>query len=454
MSQTTIQKFLKKNRETKKKIALIGDAMVDEYHAVSVNRISPEFPMPIMWSPKNSPIRRPGGVANVACQFRHFNVDAKLFTFSDPLLDQVLEEHSLSNDGLNIDGLVPVKSRFLDGEVQVVRWDCEDSNYGMPYKDICDLQRELKTIIRRSTKDTDVVILSDYNKGFFDEGDWTGLFQNSFTIVDPKDNPLERWMCCDVFKPNYNEAVSLTGGITDWKDQVRYFESVMHCNSVVITFGDKGVKGKWDGSFFEYYPCDSVKAASVVGAGDCFCAGLAMAVSHGFSGLDAVEIAYKMGAKYVQRGLNRPIVPAELVCDKIVEPEDLANRDFKLSFTNGCFDILHEGHLETLKFSKSKGDKLVVALNSDESVRRLKGESRPIKDLRQRMKLMAAFEFVDFVISFDEDTPQEVMEKIKPDVLVKGSQYELKNIIGADDVPEVYRAPMVEGLSTTLLIGK
>ena len=127
-------------------------------------------------------------------------------------------------------------------------------------------------------------------------------------------------------------------------------------------------------------------------------------------------------------------------------------RDFHLAFTNGCFDILHEGHLNTLRFAKSKGDKLVVALNSDASIKRLKGEGRPIKPLDQRMAVMAALDMVDFVVSFDEDTPQQVIEKIRPDALIKGADWETGAIVGSDIVPEVYRAPILEGLSTTRFV--
>lgn len=457
-----IKSFLHKNRtEIRRDVALVGDGMVDEYHKVSVNRISPEFPMPIMLTDEQvhgTTVSKPGGIANVAFQMQNFNVSAELFCFSDALLDSVLAQHSLfGNSTRSLQGYnayVPRKHRFIDGHVQVVRWDEEMKNYGLSNDKLAEFQDKMKQLLLRDSNCYRHAVLSDYNKGFFAGDDnWIQYLPDSYTIVDPKAGPLSKWRGCEVFKPNYKEACDLTG-VTCWKTQARILKKELGCEAVLITCGGDGVKGFWGDQEIDFCPDSKVKVLSVVGAGDCFCAGLVMAVSHNFTGLEAVEIAYGMGAQYVQHDLNRPIYPVELSKDKLVDPEDLANRDFKLSFTNGCFDILHEGHLQTLRFAKSKGDKLVVALNSDESIRRLKGEGRPIKKLEQRANIMAAFEFVDFVVSFDEDTPAEVLAKIKPDVLVKGSQYELEKIVGADTVKEVYRAPMVDGVSTTALIGR
>jgi len=191
---------------------------------------------------------------------------------------------------------------------------------------------------------------------------------------------------------------------------------------------------------------------SVIGAGDCFAAVFGMAVGHGFTVAESAEIAWNAGAVYVQRKMNRPIIPAEVSWDGIVEPDDLLDRDFKLVFTNGCFDILHKGHLQTLRFAKEKGDKLVVALNTDESVRRLKGEDRPVKPLEQRMAVVAALDCVDFVVSFSENTPLELIQKIRPEVLVKGADYRPEEIVGADVVPELFRAPIIDGLSTSCFL--
>jgi D-beta-D-heptose 7-phosphate kinase/D-beta-D-heptose 1-phosphate adenosyltransferase len=301
----------------------------------------------------------------------------------------------------------------------------------------------------------DVVIFSDYDKGFFaSELPWLlEKYHNAITIVDPKKGPLHKWRGCTIFKPNKKEAEDLTGK-TKWREQAKHLQNELDCESVVITDGGKKVSGVYKDQFFCFKPDNQVEVESVIGAGDTFCVFLALAVGHGFTVPEAAEIAWTAGSVYVQNNLNRPIVPAELSSDGIVAPEDLVSRDFKLVFTNGCFDLIHEGHLQTLQFAREKGDKLVVALNSDDSVKRLKGDDRPVKSLSQRLAVVAALQMVDFVVSFEEDTPFEVIKKIKPDVLVKGADYKKEEIVGADIVPEVFTAPLIPDVSTTALISR
>jgi len=163
-----------------------------------------------------------------------------------------------------------------------------------------------------------------------------------------------------------------------------------------------------------------VVADSVVGAGDCFVAFLAMCMSHQMDLLEAIQVAFEAGRIYVQRRYNKPVTPTEMrahvdpLLGKFATVEELkkGNRDFKLAFTNGAYDLMHMGHLQTLQFAKSKGDKLVVAVNTDASVRRLKGESRPIMGATQRKALLASLQVVDFVLEFDEDTPYNLIQEI------------------------------------------
>ena len=451
-----LKKFLKKNTKQALNIHCVGDAMIDEYYDVRVNRISPEFPMPIMSSSEDAPIRRPGGVANVAYQFRNFNVDATLVCFAgDKQASGVFDDHGIRllhtppSAGC---ARLPIKRRFLDGGVQVTRHDIERPLCNLEEDELEDAARQVRHAIGRARK-PDVASFSDYDKGFFSTCSYLDCYSDAITIVDAKHGPVSKWKGCNIFKPNAVEAAQLSGRRT-WREQAQHLQDELECEAVVITFGGEKVAGIWKVEFFEYRPVKKVEVRSVVGAGDCFGAFFASAVGHGFSVPEAAEIAWHAGAVYVHSNMNRPIVPAELSPDKIVTPEDLVQRDFQLVFTNGCFDLLHEGHLQTLRFAKGKGDKLVVAVNSDASVRRLKGDSRPIKTLQQRMAIMAALEMVDFVVSFDEDTPFEIIKRIRPDVLVKGADYNQRDIVGADIVPKVYQAPLLRGLSTTEFLSK
>ena len=452
-----INEFLKRNRENQLSIHCAGDAMIDEYYDVKVNRISPEFPMPIMSSTNPFPVRRPGGAANVVNQFKYFNVESLLVCWVDPTLHKILEENNINwNQRSQPCCALPVKRRFLDNGVQVVRHDIELPLCGLDEHIIDFTTLNFATNIEIRPK-PDVAILSDYNKGFFSSEEYSILHSYSdrgiTTIVDPKKGPLSKWKGCTIFKLNAKEACELTGR-TQWKEQAKQLQSELECQAVVITFGADKVCGVSGSDFFNFVPERKVIVESVIGAGDCFAAFFAMAIGHGFTVPSAAEIAWNAGSNYVMHNRNEPITPAELSLDHLVDPADLVNRNFKLVLANGCFDILHEGHLKTLEFAKSKGDKLVVALNSDASVKRLKGETRPIVPLQQRMAVMASLKMVDFVVSFDEDTPLELIKLIKPDVLVKSSEYKEGQIVGEDIVPEVYRAPHIKGLSTSMLLGE
>jgi D-beta-D-heptose 7-phosphate kinase/D-beta-D-heptose 1-phosphate adenosyltransferase len=298
------------------------------------------------------------------------------------------------------------------------------------------------------------VILSDYNKGFFSsEKNFIDLYKDTITIVDPKSKNIKKWQNCTIFKPNKKEAFELSG-LDDWKSQCEYFIEELNCEAVVITDSGNGIVGSYNGEFFEYRPPFNIKAESVIGAGDCFAAFLALALAHGFNPIDSAKIAYHAGLVYVQQKENKPIVLADLIFDKIVKPQDLITRDFSLSFTNGCFDILHTGHLETLKFAKNKADKLIVAVNTDHSIKLLKGENRPIVPLVHRMNVLANLSMVDYVIPFDDETPIGIMEIIKPECLIKGADYQDKDVIGKEIVNEVYFAPLIENYSSTSIINR
>lgn len=446
-----LKSFLKKIAYKQVKIDVIGDSLLDEDFDVTVPRISPESSnIKVLLSQDHFPSRQlPGGAANVCAQLKNFNTNVNLFTFLDREAALVFSKKGIENivyNPLPTGNFIPRKQRYFDGQFQVSdRRDIEKLNYGL-----CDIKYEQEYLISQCDYTSDVVIFSDYDKGIFSGNVWK-IPDNVITIVDPKKAPLSKWKGCTVFKPNFKEAEELSG-ITDWRDQCEFFISELGCKSVIITMEGNGFVGRTNDYYFKYNPSRMVKPFHTSGAGDCFVAMLALAIAHGFNYYDAAIVAFEISSVYVQQRARSVISPLQLGI-KTIEPCLLNNRDFKLVFTNGCFDILHTGHLNTLKYAKSKGDKLVVAVNSDGSVKRLKGEDRPINTISDRVCLLEALEIVDFVCVFEEDDPCEIIKVIKPDVLVKSEDYKGR-MPEADLVKEVYYAPLVPGNSTTQILDR
>jgi len=417
--------FLIRQSERKAKIAVFGDCMRDEYYTAKINRISPEFPIPIIMVDEPPKIL-PGGAGNVYRQFQNFNFEIDLFAILENL---------------------PVKKRYYDGKFPLCRIDDEKSQYGLTDLQLKEIQNKLLNQLHEKTYE--VIIFSDYNKGIFKDIELKNIPKETITIVDPKEDPIERWKNCTIIKPNSKEAEKLSGS-EDWKKQCEYFLRKTNCQSVIITQEGNGVAGYATGKYFEYRPDFKIKASSVIGAGDLFVAFLAMYMSHSIDIEKAVECAFKICSKYVLKDYGAVVYPYELIDNK--EGDFFNPRDFKLAMANGCFDICHLGHIELLKFAKSKADKLVVALNSDESVKKQNKSHCLINDLEYRIKMIKSLEFVDFVTVFEEETPLELIKKIKPEVLVKGGDWQ--NIVGSELVDEVYSFNIIEDYSTTNIIEK
>lgn len=457
-----LQQFAQRLEDNQKTvfIHIFGDSMLDEDYQVKVSRISPECAnVHVLLSEDDQPFRRfPGGAANVCYQLNNFNIVSRLFTFIDHEAWRVICSHGIKYWGhcanLPKDHYAPRKKRFYERGCQVVaRRDIEKPRYGLDDATFRQLQADLTKQWSLFQVEPDVIIFSDYNKGIF-SGDFKLSWINTkaVTIVDPKMAPLDRWIGCTIFKPNSKEAETLSGH-KDWRKQCDFFKKELNCHAVVITQEGDGVVGKTQ-DYFEYRPKCNVVPRDIIGAGDCFIGMLALAFARGFSVEDSAKIAFHGGLMYVQQKQRGMFGPWSFHSSgKILKNWDfLKIREYKLVFTNGCFDLVHSGHLHTLEYARNQGDQLVVGVNSDDSIKRLKGDARPILPLYERMKLLAALEHVDYVIAFDEDTPQKLIEDIKPDVLVKGEDWQGKEVAGSDCVKEVCYVPLVEGHSTSEII--
>lgn len=440
------------------KIAVLGDSIIDEYYSVVANRISPEFPIPVMASESITPFKvMPGGAANVCHQCKSFSPSVHFFGILNEYAHEVFKDKMHIGSSVlanHLDCKIPIKKRFYEGDFPLCRMDEESKRYNLKQQDFFDLY---SNILSKLDSTFDVAIFSDYSKGFFEELDINSFFEkmpNALKVVDPKKGPLFKWKGCDIIKPNSKEA-EIISGKKDWRAQAAYFSKETECDNVLITQGGEGVVGLIEGSYFEYRPEINVKANSVVGAGDCFISILSICASNGIPLEKCVEIAFKAGAKYVTNKYNTPVWPTDLIDSKVVDADLLANRNFKLCFTNGCFDIIHSGHLNSLKFAKEKGDKLVVGINSDASVKDQNKDHPLINSIQQRIDVLEALEFVDFIVVFNEKTPLDLIKKIKPDVLVKSEEYKnppLYPPVGSEFVNEVYFSPIIENFSTSNII--
>jgi len=445
-----VNELLQRMYDFRPKVAVCGDAMVDEYYEVRADKVSPEFPIPVLLSDRNIPVSvSPGGASNVCAQMRNFNVDASLFALTNERIKKM-------SAGVNMEGCifarrVPVKRRYYSGGFPLCRLDEETKNYGLSDDSLKDLQAKILGRLF-SSGPYDVVVFSDYDKGFFcGVSDLASRVGDAITIVDPKHGPLERWSGCTIIKPNAKEARELTG-FDDWRDQCAQIMDRTGCQAVVITNAGEGVFGNVQGIPFEHRPQSPVSARSVIGAGDCFVAFLAMCMCHSIDIRRAVSIAFEACSVYVSNDENRPLYPYQIADTKFIDPRMLACRDFSLAFSNGCFDVLHPGHVELLSYAKSRADALVVALNTDESVA-LQNKSHPlVNDLSYRKSMVAALGCVDFVLDFAEPTPYEIIKRVMPDVLVKGSDW--PDPVGSDLVREVCSFGLVGGHSTTEVIRK
>lgn len=482
LNTENIMKFIDlcENVMSPKHIAVVGDMMLDIYDQVHVSRISPEFPIPVInCQDEKSCVVRPGGAGNVCEQLRNFTVDVSLCSILDVESCETLNDTKINYDSslkFNYPGInVPVKRRYYDGDHPLVRMDSEKKNYGCN-QHFQELQIELiKKFVECTEKNKpDVVILSDYNKGIFNSSVSNLLISrckdlNIPSIVDPKKNEVN-WEGCTIFKPNLAEAAVFLQRteswiIENWLQAIIELRNIVKCESVVITAGSKGVFILDKNNCSHYQPSHVVgEVRSVIGAGDCFVAILALAIANGYNVTNAAQIAYEAGVVYVQNKHNKPIWSHQLLGrvsqsqSKILSPKNLAKylkaqKHKQIVFSNGCFDILHHGHISALEFAKKQGDILVVGINTDKSVNRLKGKGRPINELNNRQIMLAALSCVDFVTYFDEDTPEELIKKIQPNVIVKSDEYAIEEVVGHETC-KVILSPMKPGISTTAIIEK
>ena len=457
---------------------VVGDVMLDRYWSGPTIRISPEAPVPVVRVAHES--ERVGGAANVAANVAALGLAADLIggTGSDPAaerLQELCDSCGIVTEFIgNPNCATTLKLRVVSQHQQLLRLDFEAEQ---PVHDA----RRLQEVFANKLGDADIVILSDYGKGFL--ADSRSLIAaakvaGKRVIVDPKSTDFSRYFGAFLITPNIAEFEACVGKCDS--DQEIYDRGARLCQdndfeAVLITRGEHGMTLASPNFTPITLKAQARDVFDVTGAGDTVCAAVSAALAGGTDLADAMVYANaaagvavgKMGTATVtidelEHALSLTAAPHRTGVVTLPEllPQLIASRGRgeRIVMTNGCFDILHAGHVAYLQQAKSLGSRLIVALNSDRSVSRLKGVGRPIHQLPDRMAIVSSLASVDWVISFDEDDPGSLVEAISPDVLVKGGDYNVDDIVGGKHVlangGEVRTVAYVDGLSSSAIIEK
>ncbi|GAB3480804.1 bifunctional D-glycero-beta-D-manno-heptose-7-phosphate kinase/D-glycero-beta-D-manno-heptose 1-phosphate adenylyltransferase HldE [Marinomonas epiphytica] len=453
--------------------------MLDRYWHGGTSRISPEAPVQVV---KVSDIEdRPGGAANVALGLAKLGVTVTLVGVvgddeNANVLQACLEKEGVTCQFVRSPDLPTItKLRVMSRHQQLIRLDFEERIDSLSQNEAVAKQ------VEACLKEVDAVIYSDYAKGCL--ADVQGLIQASNraqvpSLIDPKGDDFSIYQGATLVKPNLLEFENIVGvcsSLEELEEKARQLREQHQWQALLVTRGEDGLILFEDGKAPFSLATAAKEVFDVTGAGDTVVAVLTAVYVTSKRFNDAVEYA-NQAAGYVVGKLGTASIDADqleaimfqrnrtanfgvLSPQDILEQIKLAQMDGKkVVFTNGCFDILHPGHIAYMKQAKALGDRLIVAVNTDASVKRLKGDKRPINDLAHRMAVLEGVGAIDWVTWFDEDTPKEIIEALSPDVLVKGGDYTIDSIVGADHVlqtgGEVKVLTFVDGFSTTSIIEK
>lgn len=472
------------NRAAGLRAVCIGDVMLDRFIYGAVERISPEAPVPVLRHDRESAM--PGGAANVARNLASLGLSPVLIgargddEAGRELLSLLDQDKALSVRLVTLpERPTTVKRRFVAGGHQLLRVDTEDVS---PFP--AGAEAELLSLIEAGAKGASAILLSDYAKGLLSDAVIAGTLKVASdlgipVIADPKGRNFERYGAVDILKPNASELAAATGLPVGTDDEAAAaLEAALRtlpAKAIIVTRAARGMSFIRRGEAPHHRAGRAREVYDVSGAGDTSLAAIGAAMAAGAGIGEAVSLAIAASGIAVGKAGTATVSAAEVT--SALADEAPAGRagllsldamtgqvarwraaGLRIGFTNGCFDILHPGHIRVIEQARARCDRLVVGLNSDASVQRLKGPGRPVNDQTARADVLSALGAVHGVLVFDEDTPLAVIEALKPDVLVKGGDYTRETVIGADIVEanggEVVIVPLVPGHSTTATIAR
>lgn len=476
--QTIIEKF------KDLKVLLIGDLMLDSYLYGETQRLCREAPVPIVDVVKRADMA--GGAGNTAVNLRMLGAKVKVLSVLGTDKEAMVLSQKLRQQDIDIDHVILdedmqtlTKQRVISGKQLVTRVDS-----GSFYTLKEDIEQQIIERLIDSYSNYDAVVVSDYGYGILSDNIIHTLSRlqtrlPNTLIVDSKDLSKYQFVGVTAVKPNYKEVTKLLNITPENKTKrvqqiLSYGEDILELSGshvAAVTLDTEGsiIFERGRDPYRTYaQPVDHSQAA---GAGDTYISALTLSLATGAPVPVAAELASAAGSIVVHKDATSTCSNEELIAFFLNENKKITNRDSiesvvgeakkrgkRIVFTNGCFDILHRGHVSYLNRAKDLGDILIVGVNSDESIKRLKGPERPINPLEDRMHVLAALSSVDYLIPFVEDTPVKVIEKVKPDIFVKGGDYTKKNLPEAPIVEklggEVVLLPFIQDKSTTNIIKK
>lgn len=459
------------------KVLVLGDVMLDRYWFGATDRISPEAPVPVVKVQQRED--RAGGAANVAMNIASLNVPVTLHGLvgqddAGKALDALLNAHCIENHCVAVGSHPTItKLRILSRHQQLLRLDFEEGFHNLDSQELlAKLQAEITAY--------GALILSDYGKGTLNAVQQMiqiARQANVPVLIDPKGTDFERYRGATLLTPNMSEFEAVAGKCGSDDEIVEKGLKMIadyDLSALLVTRSEKGMTLLRPNQPAFHLPTQAKEVYDVTGAGDTVISVLATAMADGRSLEEACYLANAAAGVVVGKLGTSTVTPVELeqaihqrnetgfgVTDenslKAIVAQAKA-RGEKIVMTNGCFDILHPGHVSYLENARKLGDRLIVAVNTDESVKRLKGERRPINELDARMAVLAGLASVDWVVPFCEDTPQRLIGEILPDLLVKGGDYKPEDIAGSQEVwangGEVRVLNFENGCSTTNVIKK
>ena len=480
-SQSVIELLTEKI--THLRIAVIGDVMLDRYAYGEVRRISPEAPVPVTRVKRLTSVL--GGAGNVAANLAGLGVQVYVAGMTGEDDHRRVLEKKLRELGVDYSGLIAspkrstiTKMRIIGARQQMLRLDFEEPGDLLPDEE----QALLQWLRKHLDEGLDGIVLSDYAKGTCSDRFCQMVITQARAahvpvLVDPKGSDWAKYRGCDLITPNVKEMCEAAGkvvpnvtpALVELAQQARETFDIRY---VVVTRSEKGVTlvGKDD---VITKAATAQEVFDVSGAGDTVASVLLAAISGKLSLADALELSNKAAGIVVSKVGTYPVHKEELLREILADsqPESFDYRSMTwdelarltrtwqqagetVVFTNGCFDILHAGHVQYLQQAAQLGDHLIIGVNTDDSVRRLKGQTRPFNHETDRARLLASLRDVDAVALFGEDTPTELIKKIRPDILVKGGDYKKEEVAGREYARTVEILPFKEGYSTTGLVEK